>query len=123
MSATHFALPFRQSQSQLRTHRGQEYSINHFVTLSCTLAGDHSGVIRFNSWFWKPVFKFSKSIQSELLERLQQDKINTFFKSWAGNHLKGGNLLFDLTGQRKYQGCKECVDECKINRLYDFLSV
>jgi transposase len=50
-----------------------------------------------------------------LLERLKQDKINTFFKSWAGNHLKGGNLLFDLTGVSTY-GKRNAYAEYGYNR-------
>jgi transposase len=39
---------------------------------------------------------------SELLERLKEDKINTFFKRWAGEHAEKGNQLFDLTSVSTY---------------------
>ena len=39
---------------------------------------------------------------SELLGRLKQDKVNTFFKLWAGEHADKGNLLFDLTSVSTY---------------------
>jgi Transposase len=52
---------------------------------------------------------------SELLERLKQDKINTFFKSWAGKHSKGGNLLFDLTSVSTY-GKRNAYAEYGYNR-------
>ena len=52
---------------------------------------------------------------SELLERLQQDKINTFFKRWAGKHSKGGNLLFDLTSVSTY-GKRNAYAEYGYNR-------
>ena len=52
---------------------------------------------------------------SELLERLHQDKINTFFKSWACKHSKGGNLLFDLTSVSTY-GKRNAYAEYGYNR-------
>lgn len=39
---------------------------------------------------------------SELLDRLREDKANTFFKRWAQKHAKGGNELFDLTSVSTY---------------------
>lgn len=39
---------------------------------------------------------------SELLWRIKDDKINTFFKLWAERHAKGGNELFDLTSVSTY---------------------
>ena len=39
---------------------------------------------------------------SELLGRVKEDKINTFFKLWAEGHAEGGNELFDLTSVSTY---------------------
>lgn len=39
---------------------------------------------------------------SELLERLKQDKVNTFFQLWAGEHAEKGSQLFDLTSVSTY---------------------
>jgi len=39
---------------------------------------------------------------SELLDRLKEDKINTFFQLWAGEHAEKGNQLFDLTSVSTY---------------------
>ena len=39
---------------------------------------------------------------SELLERLKEDKINTFFQLWMGEHAEKGNQLFDLTSVSTY---------------------
>ncbi len=39
---------------------------------------------------------------SELLERMKEDKINTFFQRWAGVHAERGNQLFDLTSVSTY---------------------
>jgi transposase len=39
---------------------------------------------------------------SELLERLKEDKINTFFQLWAEKHAEKGNQLFDLTSVSTY---------------------
>ena len=39
---------------------------------------------------------------SELLERIRQDKVNTFFQRWAGEHAEKGSLLFDLTSVSTY---------------------
>lgn len=39
---------------------------------------------------------------SELLVRLNDDKINTFFQYWAKKHAKKGNQLFDLTSISTY---------------------
>jgi len=39
---------------------------------------------------------------SELLDRLKDDKRNTFFKFWAQKHAQGGNHLFDLTSVSTY---------------------
>lgn len=39
---------------------------------------------------------------SELLERLKDDKNNTFFKGWSKKHAEGGNQLFDLTSISTY---------------------
>jgi len=39
---------------------------------------------------------------SELLERLKQDKVNTFFQLWAGEHAEKGSRLFDLTSVSTY---------------------
>ncbi len=40
---------------------------------------------------------------SELLERLKQDKVNTFFQLWAGGeHAEKGSQLFDLTSVSTY---------------------
>ena len=46
--------------------------------------------------------RLSSQRVSELLERLKDDKINTFFKLWAHKHAKGGNQLFDLTSVSTY---------------------
>jgi len=46
--------------------------------------------------------KLSSQRVSELLERLKDDKINTFFTSWAKKHSEGGNQLFDLTSVSTY---------------------
>ena len=69
-------------------------------------------------WLYQRGFgdlRLSSQRVSELLERLQQDKINTFFKSWAGKHSKGGNLLFDLTGVNTY-GKRNAYAEYGYNR-------
>ena len=39
---------------------------------------------------------------SELLGRLKQDKVNTFFQLWAGEHAEKGSQLFDLTSVSTY---------------------
>ncbi len=39
---------------------------------------------------------------SELLGRLKEDKINSFFQLWTGKHSQGGNQLFDLTSVSTY---------------------
>jgi transposase len=39
---------------------------------------------------------------SGLLGRLKEDKINTFFQLWAGEHAEKGNQLFDLTSVSTY---------------------
>lgn len=39
---------------------------------------------------------------SELLERLKEDKINTFFKGWSKKHAESGDQLFDITSISTY---------------------
>jgi transposase len=39
---------------------------------------------------------------SELLDRLKEDKINTFFRFWAQQHAERGNRLFDITSVSTY---------------------
>lgn len=46
--------------------------------------------------------RLSSQRVSELLERLKEDKINTFFQHWARKHAEKGNLLFDLTSVSTY---------------------
>lgn len=46
--------------------------------------------------------RLSSQRVSELLERLKEDKINTFFHLWARKHAQGGNQLFDLTSVSTY---------------------
>ncbi|MDR1161680.1 MAG: hypothetical protein LBK45_05020, partial [Tannerellaceae bacterium] len=46
--------------------------------------------------------KLSSQRVSELLDRLKEDKINTFFQLWARKHAEGGNQLFDLTSVSTY---------------------
>ena len=46
--------------------------------------------------------KLSSQRVSELLERLKDDKTNTFFKLWTQQHAEGGNQLFDLTSVSTY---------------------
>lgn len=46
--------------------------------------------------------KLSSQRVSELLDRLKEDKVNTFFQRWARKHAEGGNQLFDLTSVSTY---------------------
>lgn len=59
--------------------------------------------------------KLSSQRVSELLERLSDDKINTFFKLWAQQHARGGNHLFDLTSISTY-GKRNAYAEYGYNR-------
>jgi len=59
--------------------------------------------------------KLSSQRVSELLERLNDDKVNTFFKLWAQQHAKGGNHLFDLTSISTY-GKRNSYAEYGYNR-------
>jgi transposase len=46
--------------------------------------------------------KLNSQRVSELLDRLKEDRINTFFQLWARKHAEGGNQLFDLTSVSTY---------------------
>jgi transposase len=46
--------------------------------------------------------KLSSQRVSELLDRLKEDKVNTFFQRWSRKHAEGGNQLFDLTSVSTY---------------------
>lgn len=59
--------------------------------------------------------KLSSQRVSELLDRLKDDKINTFFKLWAHQHARGGNHLFDLTSISTY-GKRNTYAEYGYNR-------